>query len=555
MRKPLLATMVMALSGLSVSAGLDLAPKKADGPGIKGPASALLDKKATTKDALLVTMKPGRDETAASLARCAGDIEIDHIKELGPSSGDKAARETPKNYRRVFRIALTKQQRSNPKKVIEKLSGLPGVEAIEFDNTLEIETDPNDLYYGNGTQWALNGDNGINAPGAWSYTTGSSSVRVGIIDTGVANHNDLTANIAPGWDYFNGNSITSDDTHSHGTHVAGIIGAVGNNAIGISGVCWNISIVPMQCANEENRFPISTVVSAINDAASKWGTDEQIDIINYSVGGLGSSTAVRSAISNFPGLFVWAAGNDTADIDPLVEANGSFELDNIVSVGSLAQNGERFSSSNYSSSNENVSIFAPGAAIYSTVLNGSYGYKTGTSMAAPHVTGVAALMLSYHHHLSGSQLKSLLVDHSAPVTISIPNGEGGSLQQTTKKLDAASAVVAATSSHSYTDHYEYNNNKNHKAYCACGEYSLKPHAVQAGETYISQGHRYGYCVGCGALIDLGTTIIFQPAATRSMVTDNGSYVSEGGIYVLVEEDVPAYLAGTLTFHARDEASM
>ena len=165
-------------------------------------------------------------------------------------------------------------------------------------------------------------------------------MRVGVIDTGVSNHEDLNGNLVSGWDTFNNNATTNDDTHSHGTHVAGIIGAVGNNGKGSVGVNWDVSIVPLQAANEENKFESSDVIEAIEWAKDRWGTDEQIDIINYSVSGFTTSAAVKNAVYTYPGLFVWSAGNKGDNLDEN-ENWQSYIMQNLISVGALETTGAR----------------------------------------------------------------------------------------------------------------------------------------------------------------------------------------------------------------------
>lgn len=310
----------------------------------------------------------------------------------------------------------------------------------------------------------LNGTNGIDVENAWNFTTGSNTIRVGIIDTGISNHVDLNANLVPGRDTFNNNNITNDDTHSHGTHVAGTIGAVGNNGTGVVGVNWNVTLVPLQASNSDNKFYSSDVVEAIEWAQDRWETEERISIINYSVSGFGSSTAVRTAISEYDGLFIWAAGNDTVDIDERVEIYGSFNLDNIISVGGLNSDGTRRSTSNYSTNNTNVHIYAPGTNIYSTVptsfSSSGYSYKSGTSMAAPHVTGVAALLLSLNNGLTTSQLKQAILESANEITISIPDNSeeadvGDKIEQVVLKLNAYNAVKYVLNNYSETVELNY----------------------------------------------------------------------------------------------------
>lgn len=318
-------------------------------------------------------------------------IEIESIVDL--TKREYNFKNKNNDFHQILQIYLKEKGKENVLKAISYLEQLDDVFSAEPNYFFEIAVDPDDPEYINNNLWGLNGVNGINAPNAWNLTRGSNTIRVGIIDTGIANHTDLNANLVSGRDTFNNNNITNDDTDSHGTHVAGIIGAVGENGIGVVGVNWNVSLVPLQAANTNNRFAATNVVSAIEWAQDRWNTDERISVINYSVGGFGNSTAVRSAISEYNGLFVWSAGNETADIDERVAINGSFNLDNLISVGALNSDGTRRASSNYSTNNTNVHVYAPGTNIYSTVptwfSSSGYSSKSGTSMAAPYVTGTA----------------------------------------------------------------------------------------------------------------------------------------------------------------------
>ena len=242
-------------------------------------------------------------------------------------------------------------------------------------------------------------------------------------------------------------------------------------------------MVPLQAANTENRFYESDAVEAILWAEEKWGTAEQIDIINYSVGGFGERTAVREAVRNYHGLFIWSAGNNSKNVDTLVSINGSFDLPNLVSVGSLTSLETRSDFSNYGVNS--VNIYAPGSNILSTTpislcseivrdtrwgerlaceciwsnqenedgvwewvpvsthIDTGYHSMSGTSMAAPHVAGGAALILSVNPTLTGVDLKNIIIDSADNITITVPNGSGGTTTQNVKKLNAFTAVSMA----------------------------------------------------------------------------------------------------------------
>ncbi len=390
-------------------------------------------------------------------------VEIKSIIDL--SKRDYNCKNENNDFKQILQINLKEKDKKNVLKTISHLKKLRGVFSVEPNYIFETAIDPNDPEYVNDKLWGLNGTNGINVENAWNFTTGNSKIRVGIIDTGISNHVDLNANLVSGVDTFNDNDITNDDTHSHGTHVAGTIGAVGNNETGVVGVNWNVSLVPLQASNTNNTFSSTDVISAIEWAQDRWGTDEQISIINYSVSGFGNSTAIRTAISKYNGLFIWAAGNETTDIDERVNLNGSFNLDNIISVGALNSDGTRRFSSNYSTNNSNVHIYAPGTNIYSTVPTTysslGYSYKSGTSMAAPHVTGVAALLLSTNEHLTTSQLKQAILKGADQITISIPNKANDSdatseIDQKVLKLNAYNSVKYVLNNYGSSTTLKYN---------------------------------------------------------------------------------------------------
>lgn len=320
------------------------------------------------------------------------------------------------SYRAILKLTLKEKGKSNVLKAVKKLekhasviSAEPNylvapeedlsstVEDDDFTNNGTIdapEVTPNDTHWA--SQYALTK---LNAAAAWGMTTGSRSVKVGIIDSGIANHPDLNANLVAGWDFYNKNSITNDVTnYPHGTHIAGIIGAVGNNATGISGINWNVSLVPLQVVitdgtSNDGLFDGAAIISAIDYARTN-----NIPIINCSFGSLRSYFAYETVMRNYSGLIVCSAGNgkdhdnnkNTPDIpvDTDLESHdpSCTPLDNILSVASTNQNDALASTSNYGATS--VDLAAPGVSIYSTIPGGSYGYMSGTSMAAPQVAGV-----------------------------------------------------------------------------------------------------------------------------------------------------------------------
>jgi len=350
-------------------------------------------------------------------------------------------------FRQIFLITLPNDDKQEVLNAIAKLEKIEGIRYAAPNYFLQLDIEPNDDEYRSGSLWGLDS---INAPQAWNITTGSRNVRVGIIDTGIASeHPDLMNNWDSGW-YFDGFGVDpipdNDDYHGHGTHVAGIIGADGDNEIGVVGVNWDISLVALRFNYHPTWYDplVSSCVDAINYATNAWDSDEKLSILNYCVNSYGWEGVIATAASYFPGLFVCSAGNAGADVDnttyyPFIE---QFSLGNLISVGSIDSFDNRAGTSNFSLSGNNVSIYAPGVNIMSTCNFYSYPYtgyypESGTSMAAPFVTGVAALLLSINPTLTAQQLKNIILDNSNDISITLPDNS----TQVVKKLDAYKAIT------------------------------------------------------------------------------------------------------------------
>lgn len=328
------------------------------------------------------------------------------------------------NFHRVLCLTLNlndKQNVLNKIKILEERTEIIIAEP-DYIETLEIVS--KDPFNNPSTQWGLNGTYGINANQAWNITTCNNSVLVGVIDSGIdGTHLDLIDNINENLhrDYVDTPFLSNvrevdkdelEDLNGHGTHVAGIIGAQGNNNIGISGVAWDVSLVSLRVFDSSGAGNAADVQRAIDFA-----TEEQIPILNYSGGGTQNHSGSRKAIENYPGLFICAAGNNDQDNDSNDYYPANYSFDNLITVGAIKSNGHRPNvsdwgrdfagnpqGSNYGQNN--VDIFAPGDSIESTYPTDLYnssdsshvavGYREldGTSMATPFVTGVAALMLS-----------------------------------------------------------------------------------------------------------------------------------------------------------------
>ncbi|SIO26764.1 FG-GAP repeat-containing protein [Singulisphaera sp. GP187] len=326
------------------------------------------------------------------------------------------------------------------------LAGLPGFRYVEPDFIVSVNsTTPNDpnfsTLYGldNTAQAGGVQDADIDAPEAWDLTTGSSRVVVGVIDSGVDyNHPDLAANMwrnpgeipgdgidndgngykddVYGYDFINGDGDPMDD-YGHGTHVAGTLGAVGNNGVGVTGVNWQSRIMALKFLGADGTGPISAAISALNYATmmrNSYGVN--IRLTNNSWGGGAFSQAMSDAIAasgNAGMLFVVAAGNNSANSDYSTTYPASYNLPNIIVVAATDQSDALASFSNYGATT--VDLAAPGVGILSTTPNNTYSVLSGTSMAAPLVSGVAALAWSLDTNATYQKVRDALFAGVDPV--------------------------------------------------------------------------------------------------------------------------------------------
>ena len=272
-------------------------------------------------------------------------------------------------------------------------------------------TTPNDPSYGD-----LWGMVRIRAPEIWDVTQGSSEVVVGVIDTGIfTTHQDLAANIAPGGYDFANNTANLQDNDGHGTHVAGTIGAVGNNGICVAGVNWTVKMIGLKFLDPSGTT--ANAIRAVEYAATN--TALKIKITNNSWGGGGYSQglydAIKKAGETYGQLFVAAAGNDGVDNDATPHYPSSYDLPNIIAVAAIASDGSLASFSCYGK--DSVDLGAPGVDILSTVPGGAgtqMDSYQGTSMACPHVTGAAALLWSMNPNYTYQEIRDALLESAVP---------------------------------------------------------------------------------------------------------------------------------------------
>ncbi|MCP3942795.1 MAG: S8 family serine peptidase [Desulfobacteraceae bacterium] len=293
----------------------------------------------------------------------------------------------------------------------------------------KINATPNDSYWS--SLWGLHQSNDadIDAPEAWDISKGN-DVVIAVIDTGVDyNHPDLVQNMwtnsgeipgnnidddnngfiddVYGWDFANGDGNPIDG-HNHGTHVAGTIAAKGNNNLGVVGVNWNARIMALKGLSDGGSGYISNLANCLI-----YAVDNGAKISNNSWGGGGYSQAMNNALNyakNNGHLFIAAAGNDYGNNnDSSPHYPSSYSHDNIIAVAATNQSDNLASFSNYGANS--VDIAALGVSILSTVRNGGYSSYNGTSMATPHVAGVAGLLLSHKSSLSYTQIRDALLNN------------------------------------------------------------------------------------------------------------------------------------------------
>ncbi len=327
---------------------------------------------------------------------------------------------------------------------LKALQGNPLIDYGEYNYKQYLAVFPNDPRFNE--LWGLHNtgqtggtpDADIDAPEAWDISTGSPDVIVGVIDTGVDyTHQDLAANIWNNPGEIAGNGIDDDgngfvddihginaitgtgdpmDDHDHGTHCSGTIGGIGNNAIGVVGVNWQVRIIGMKFLNSAGSGDTADAVTCVNYAVALKNRGVNIRVLSNSWGGGGWTQTMEDAIwaaNNAGIMFMAAAGNYTSNNDTSPYYPASYDVPNVVAVASTDHNDNISSFSNYGATT--VELGAPGSSILSTIIGNSYALFSGTSMATPHVSGAAALLLSVNDQLTVAEIKTLLVDYGDPI--------------------------------------------------------------------------------------------------------------------------------------------
>jgi subtilisin family serine protease len=310
--------------------------------------------------------------------------------------------------------------------VLRRLRGDSRVRYAERDFLVSASVRPNDPLYA--AQYGLEQESSadVAAPQAWDRQTTCS--KVAVLDSGVdKDHPDLRPNVWVnsnekksngkddddngyvddyyGVDIVDGKGSGLDD-NGHGTHVAGIIGAAGNNANGVSGICWRTTIIAVKFLDERGRGGVSDAVAAIEYAVRR-----KAKVINCSFGSSSKSKSLEDAVEyakDKGALLVVAAGNDGDNLERDPQYPAAYTDGNILSVAATTASDTLAGFSNYGS--ESVDLAAPGQNILSTLPGGEFGLQDGTSMAAPLVAGAAALLRKVDDSLSYGELKAALRD-------------------------------------------------------------------------------------------------------------------------------------------------
>ncbi len=343
--------------------------------------------------------------------------------------------------------------------VINKLSAMSGVESVEADVQVYAAFTPDDPYFPSQWHYAdpASGSYGINAQAGWDVTTGTAGITMAVLDTGITSHPELNDRIVPGYDFVSdvmkandgdgrdndpsdpGDWVTAEERASgyfagcietpstwHGTHTAGTMGAASNNGVGVSGVNWNSEILPVRVLGKCGGY-LSDIIDGMRWAAglSVEGVPANPNparVINLSLGGIGScSSTMQTTINEILAAgttIVAAAGNNGLNTSSFTPAN----CEGVITVAATSKNGSRASYSNYGS---NVEVSAPGGSslgyVISTWNNGkttpgspAYATMSGTSMAAPHVSGVVSLLYSYNPRLVPAQIMDAIQASATP---------------------------------------------------------------------------------------------------------------------------------------------
>ncbi|MCD7098150.1 S8 family peptidase [Stenotrophomonas sp. MMGLT7] len=426
---------------------------------------------APTHQRFIVTYRDGSTQVTSSAAL---DSSLKSAARALPARNGKAL-----GLNKLRRLALGPElvqadrplDRAEAEVLMRQLAADPAVASVEVDQLMRATLTPNDPRLSE--QWGFGTTSaGINVRPAWDQATGN-GVVVAIIDTGITSHPDLNANVLPGYDFISDAAMARDgngrdsnpadegdwyaanecgagypasDSSWHGTHVAGTVAAVTNNSTGVAGTAYNAKIVPVRvlgkCGGYTSDIADAIVWASGGTVSGVPANPNPAEVINMSLGGSGSCSAtyqnaINGAVSRGTTVVV-AAGNSATNVSSAVPANCA----NVIAVAATTSAGAKASFSNYGTG---IDVSAPGQGILSTLNTGttvpasaSYASYNGTSMAAPHVAGVAALVQSAAATpLTPAALETLLKNTASALPGSCSGGCGAGI------VNAGAAVAAA----------------------------------------------------------------------------------------------------------------
>ena len=397
---------------------------------------------------LLVRFRPGQ-----TVAKTKGTIQLSML------SGVRSVRVDINSFGGSDLVEGLRLARVAPERTLDAIKALRAradVLYVEPNYIRHFDAVPNDTFYA--SQWPLknpppfpNVGGGISAESAWDTTTGNQNIVVGVIDSGIdIDHRDLKDNIfintaetpnnnidddnngfvddVNGWDFLNNDRTVFDSAADdfHGTHVAGIIGARGNNSVGIAGVNWNVQLLPIKAIGIQGSSD-SVILEAYNYAKMMRQRGVNLRVLNNSYGGQAFSQSLFNGIKELGDagiLFVASAGNETLNNDFVRHFPACADLPNVISVAASNQSG--FFATEFSNRGpQSVHLAAPGVEVLSTTPHGytgtglvaantdpdgsTYSNLSGTSMATPHVTGAAALAVAANPGIALQKLRAAVL--------------------------------------------------------------------------------------------------------------------------------------------------
>lgn len=422
-----------------------------------------------TSDQIIIKYKDGIDIEAKASSRAMLNMSARAAEQL-------QHRKFTFNHAQVIKLS-EKQSHQQLQHLIERLNSDPDIEFAEIDVMVQPSATANDEHYP--LQWHYHDPvAGINLENAWDSSTGAGAT-VAVLDTGYRPHVDLAANIIGGYDMIEDTFVANDgdgrdsdasdpgdwyeafecgfnftgrDSSWHGTHVAGTVAAVTNNSIGVAGIAYDAQVVPVRvlgkCGGYTSDIADGIVWASGGSVSGTPANSNPAQVLNLSLGGSGECGSVTQDAVNTArvngAVVVVAAGNSNSDVSGFTPAN----CNGVISVAATNKQADRASYSNYGSL---IDIAAPGGesgsdGVASTLNDGAttpgndiYAYYAGTSMASPHVAGVAALMFAANGSLTPDEVEQAIKDSAK----AFPGGSSCSTSNCgAGMLDAAAAVAA-----------------------------------------------------------------------------------------------------------------